>query len=1104
MRSEPPLPSLSSVIPRAAYTGDTVHVYGNNFGLEGKLFVNDREIPVSSWSGGEILFVVPDDALSGAIHILSAGARSNGLSFTVRDRGFELRPSTKILELGSGEEKAIPLAVTGHTDMVALSLVCEPGAPFAAALSAAGLQPGESVYLTVKAGAFAGNGSWDIVIHGESRGFAVSVEIKVVIGNSLHITTARLPDALVDVGYYAELASQNARGVLAYRVARGNLPPGLSLTARGIISGRPVEKGRYQVDIEAQDSLGWKDKRSFTITVWEESWGQAGKDGGNSRSVKTDLPANSDAAWTYRGEEPVGQLLGADDRIIAAGPEHLFALNAENGSLSWNVKGSYKTILYAGAKLYALADEGRLEVRDPRSGALLWTREGIEAISSDGATLLEETATRRFFRNAERGTLLEEQEKGGSAILPTLWHYGAAYSLRESALVPLYGPGAAWDAGERILAAAADVRGGAALTEQFLILFDRDMRETQRVAAVHSPGALLSLTDEGVSVLDGGRLGSYDREDLRFQWVRRTGDNAVPGNGLEKTVVASQEGLTVLNRYDGNVIWRDEKSYKVFALYHGKIIASDTGGAITAFNGPPNLAGPVTELRLDPPAGDGSLWLTRQPRLAITSVDRETYSAQTLMRDNNGPWTEAPASFVPGEGEHYITAYSVDTRGIAGAEARLQFRIDTGAPESDLAIHPEEPESGWHRGPVTITIDAWDEISGIDWIWTSASAYTGPMIFAAQGTQRFSWQALDRAGNRESLREMEIRIDLEPPVAEASVMYDQGVAELIIGAADSLSGMAFVEYRINDGAAERYGEPLLFAEPGTYHIRYRTFDQAGNSGDWQNCDVFIAPDNADAALVGDPLLNGMPRKVMTRARNGMPLVDMRRGKDHDFSRDDPEAMANLPSYTVGAEYICWDSDDALLDESAVIRFQAKRNTVIYLFLPHNVPAPRGWSPVEGRAGINPRYYPGGAAVYMRRYGAGAQVELPGTPAGMALPLVMAQEKGDLAADILIRRESGSEALLLEALVQPRSYSRRLPLHRRWFVNAGDGWEPLEGNRYGEDVPVDGAPVDEAPVEEGRIAAPLRFRLELYTPDGEVERRVEKVCDEKEEEKAEGF
>jgi hypothetical protein len=635
--SRQPLPALSSVIPWAAYTGDTVHVYGNNLGKEGKLFVNNRETPVSSWSEGEILFVLPDDALSGDVHIVSAGAKSNALPFMVRDRGFDLRPSAKILTLSAGEEKTLPLALTGYADTVSVSLAGEPGAPFTAALSRTALKPNEPLDLTVKADPFAGNGSWTVVIHGESRGFELAVEITVVIGDSLRIATERLPEGLVDLGYYAELTSRNARGALSYRVARGAMPPGLSMTVHGIISGRPLEKGRYEMDIEARDSQGWKDKRSFTITVWEENWGQAGKDGGNSRSVRTDMPANRDTAWIYEGAEPVVQILGAEDRIIALGRKNLFALNARNGSLSWTVQGSYKTILCAGAKLYALAEGGLLEVRNPRNGALLWTREHIEAISSDGATVLEETAERRFFRNAERGTLIEEQGKSGSALFPTLWHYGSAYSLRESALLPLHGPGAAWDAGERILAAAADIRGGAAITENFLVLFDRNMTETQRIAATHSPAAALSLTDEGVSVLDGGYLRSYDREDLRFQWARKTGAGNLVANGLEKTLVAGPDGLTVLNRYDGNVIWRGEKPYSSFALYHGRIIASDGGGAIAAFNGPPNIAGPLTELRIDPPSPGESLWYTRRPRVAITSVDRETYTAQTLMRHNSGP-----------------------------------------------------------------------------------------------------------------------------------------------------------------------------------------------------------------------------------------------------------------------------------------------------------------------------------------------------------------------------------------------------------------------------------------------------------------------------------
>ncbi|MDR0597522.1 MAG: hypothetical protein LBG14_03335 [Treponema sp.] len=1088
VRSAPPPPALSSVIPRAAYAGDTVHVYGNNLGREGKLFLNNREMPVSSWSEGEILFVIPEDALSGEVYVLSEGIQSNTLSFTVRNRGFDLRPSANILELNAGEEKTIPLAITGHDDTVSLSLACDPGAPFTAALSRTAVKPKEPLELTVKADAFAGTGSWLVVVRGENRGFEDSAEIRVVIGSSLRIATESLPDALVDVGYYAELASQNARGSLTYRVARGSFPPGLSMTPLGIISGQSAERGRYEMDIEARDSMGWKDKRSFAITVWEEYWGQAGKDGGNTRFVKTDLGANDATAWIYQGEEPVVQLLGAEDRIIALGGKNLFALDVRDGSRSWSVPGTYKTILCAGAKLYALAEGGRLDVRDPRNGALLWTRNNIEGISSDGATVLEETATRRFFRNAERGTLIEEQQRGeGSDAI--LWHYGSAYALRDSALVPLYGPGAAWDAGENILAAAADIRGGAALTEQSLILFDRNMGETQRVAAAHGPGAALSLTDGGVSVIDGGYLRSYDREDLRFQWERRINGRAMLGNGIEKTVVAGPEGLTVLNRYNGSVIWQDAKPCADFALYHGKIFASRGDGSIAAFNGAPNVAGPVTELRIDPPSPGESLWYTRRPRIEISSVDRETYTARTLIRDNDGPWTDAPASFTPEDGERLIAAYGVDTRGLAGAEARLQFRVDTGLPDSDIELSPEEPESGWHKEPVTIAIEAWDEVSGIDWIWTSSSAYAGPVLLADQGIHRFSWQALDRAGNREPLREVEIRIDLEPPQAEASVERGYGLAELALAALDSLSGVAFIEYRIDAGAPQRYEEPVLFAEPGTYRIGYRAFDRAGNGGDWQNCDVFVAPDNTGAVIIDTPLLNGMARKVMSRARNGMPLVGR---EDQEFRAGDPGAMTNLPSYTLGAEYIRWDPEDAALDENAVIRFRVKRNAVVYLFLPRTVPAPRGWSLVEDRAALNRLYYPGGAAVYMRRYGAGALAELPGTPAGAALPLIMAQERGELTSDILIRREKGKEGFILEALVQPRLHSRRLPLQRRWFANAGDGWEALEGNRY------EGGAPKEASVEEETIAAPLRFRLELYTPDGEVERRVEKVWETEEE------
>ncbi|MFP3042367.1 hypothetical protein LQZ19_11180 [Treponema primitia] len=1081
VRDIPPVPALTSVVPRAAYTGDEIHIYGYGLGSPGTLFLNGKDVPVSRWSDGELIFVVPDDGLSGKIHVRSSGGESNALTFTVKDRGFDMHPGTERLELNAGEEKILPIAITGYTDTVKLSVTCEPGAPFTASLDREELKPNARVNLRIRTEPFAGNGVWNIVIHGTSRGFESTAEIAVHIGSSFSITTTRLPDGLVEVSYYGELASRNAGGEVEYQVKQGGLPPGLTMTSRGIISGRPLEQGQYRVDIEARDRMGWKDGRSFTIKIWEEVWGQEGKDGGQISSVRTDLPANDDTAWIYEGKDTVIQLLGAENKIIVLGHKNLTALMAGDGGLVWNIQGAYKKVLYAGSRLYALTEEGLLEVRNFHSGALLWSREEIQAISTDGTTIIEETKDRRFFRNAERGTLIEEQKKTTETKIPILWRYGTAYAIDDTKLVPLYGAGKPWDAGEKILVAAADICGGAVITENSLVLFDREMAETRRISYTHHSGVIISLTDEGVSVLDKGILLSYDREDLKLQWTRRI-DGAVPANGLEKTVIAGRDGLMVLNRYTGGVIWQDEKRYNNFALYHERIFAADTDGTIRAFNGPANVYGPVTTIRIEN-GGDLGFdgWYTRTPEIEITGADRETYVARTLMQLNDGPWEKAPEQFLPEDGEHRIIAYGVDSRGLRGAEVQRQFKVDTGLPESVLTLSPEEPESGWYNQALTITLDTLDDMSGIDWIWTSVSAYSGPIYLADQGIHHFSWYALDKAGNREEIQRRDIRIDLEPPYAEALVVYDQAMAKLTITARDLLSGTAFIEYRINSGGTEQYREPLVFTEPGTYQVSYRAGDRAGNIGPWQTSSVVIAANISEVVLIDSPLINGMPRTVMSHARNGMPLIDA----------VDDGVITKLPSYTLGAEYILWKEGDAELDESARIRFQVKRNAVVYLFLPQNTAVPGSWAFVEDRVDINRQYYPGGAAVYMRRYGPSGWVEISGAPIGIVQPLIMVQEKGSIGADILIYPETAAlpaKIFTLEALVQPWQYSRRMPLRKRWFVNAGDGWMPLEGNHY--EAPPDSG---EEAIEKD-VSVPLRFRLELYTPDGEVEYRIEKVYD----------
>jgi hypothetical protein len=222
----------------------------------------------------------------------------------------------------------------------------------------------------------------------------------------------------------------------------------------------------------------------------------------------------------------------------------------------------------------------------------------------------------------------------------------------------------------------------------------------------------------------------------------------------------------------------------------------------------------------------------------------------------------------------------------------------------------------------------------------------------------------------------------------------------------------------------------------------------------------------------------------------------------------PEALLNLPSDVLGGEYLFWEAEDirqeeSLPDETSIIRFRVNADATVYLFLPRGTEAPEGFSFVEDRVMINRAYFPEGTAVYMKRLAAGSWAELPGHGPGQEAdsgasprsgrlpPLIVVQERGSVFAEITVREDvadrltratdtvfEAGTSVILDALVSPWQYSRRLPLRKRWFVDSEEGWIPLEGNSF------------ELKGEEESTY--LRFRLELYTPDGQIEYRAEKT------------
>jgi hypothetical protein len=89
----------------------------------------------------------------------------------------------------------------------------------------------------------------------------------------IQISPPYLPDATNGMAYYARLqtsgATPNWQAPFAWSLAPASpgLPPGLGVSASGLISGTPVQVGSYNFTIQATDAVGRTAQQSYVINV---------------------------------------------------------------------------------------------------------------------------------------------------------------------------------------------------------------------------------------------------------------------------------------------------------------------------------------------------------------------------------------------------------------------------------------------------------------------------------------------------------------------------------------------------------------------------------------------------------------------------------------------------------------------------------------------------------------------------------------------------------------------------------------------------------------------------------------------------------------------
>lgn len=158
---------------------------------------------------------------------------------------------------------------------------------------------------------------------------------------------------------------------------------------------------------------------------------------------------------------------------------------------------------------------------------------------------------------------------------------------------------------------------------------------------------------------------------------------------------------------------------------------------------------------------------------------------------------------------------------------------DTTPPATTAAASPLPNANGWNATPVTVTLQATDDASGVagseisldggGWI-----AYAGPVTIAAEGAHTLRYRSTDKAGNVEAAHALGFEIDRTPPVVSVpgplrAIATSAAGAQVTFGASasDALSGASAPSCSATSGQT--------FA-PGVTAVTCSSTDGAGNTG----------------------------------------------------------------------------------------------------------------------------------------------------------------------------------------------------------------------------------------------------------------------------------
>ncbi|WP_166848302.1 OmpL47-type beta-barrel domain-containing protein [Isoptericola sp. BMS4] len=264
--------------------------------------------------------------------------------------------------------------------------------------------------------------------------------------------------------------------------------------------------------------------------------------------------------------------------------------------------------------------------------------------------------------------------------------------------------------------------------------------------------------------------------------------------------------------------------------------------------------------------------------VALTATD-EASAVESVEYDLDGDgFTAYDEPFdVTTPGEHTVRYRATDAAGNVSEPGAVTFTVaepvaeDTTPPAVTADVTGEQDGDGAYVGSATVALSATDEESGVasveyDLDGSGFMAYTDPVVIDAAGEHTLTYRATDEAGNVSEPSAVDVVVvaddgepdDTAPPFVAADLTGDRdddgayvGEVSIEITATDEGSGVAGIEYALDQAAFTAYTGPVTVSDPGAHTLRYRATDDAGNTSTTQTLPFLVSRAGTDVCPASD-------------------------------------------------------------------------------------------------------------------------------------------------------------------------------------------------------------------------------------------------------------